>query len=180
MIRGLRSMVMVGVMSCAGCNISAPEYGVPDAPVDVAQDERLDLLDAQPDVPDEPVDLPPVVDVPVDLPVDQSTDASRDAPEDAPMDVPGDAPADDAPDEQLPACSSIASSGWSACQQSGTRCELVFEDMRTCEHACAVLGRTCVQSYDNVPGQCAADLTRPWDCADKGHMSDYCVCDVVP
>jgi len=79
----------------------------------------------------------------------------------------------------LAACSDAE--GRTICDDEGTRCGVVFDDGSGCDATCRAMGRRCVQSYENVEGECALDDDRPaLGCAETGHGSDYCVCDVAP
>lgn len=91
-------------------------------------------------------------------------------------------PPDDAgpPDSgsALSACADgAAANGWSHCSQDASTCSLVFTDHTGCNEVCASLGLTCVQSYENINGECAANTSlAALGCADTGHGSDYCTC----
>ena len=79
-------------------------------------------------------------------------------------------------------CATVAeANGWSLCAEAGERCELVFEDGAGCNAVCEALGRACVASYEDAPGECVAQADLPsLDCAETGHGSDYCVCGGAP
>lgn len=75
----------------------------------------------------------------------------------------------------------VARQGWSLCEEGGPTCSLVFTDSTGCAAACAALGLTCVESYEDVDAMCAADRSLPaLDCADTGHISDFCTCGRAP
>ncbi len=66
--------------------------------------------------------------------------------------------------------------GWQVCEAAPERCTAVFDDGAGCTAVCAAAGMRCVESFENVDGECAADRTRPpLGCTD-GHASDFCVC----
>jgi hypothetical protein len=92
----------------------------------------------------------------------------------------GDEGADNAapPVEAAPVdCGPLATGGATLCASRDDGCEGVFTDRSGCTALCARAGLVCRASYDDVDGQCAADLDRPaLGCADTGHGSDYCVC----
>lgn len=57
------------------------------------------------------------------------------------------------------------------------RCGLVFSDGEGCAAACASLGLTCVEGYDNLEGVCEPNTALPTlGCGDTGHITDYCEC----
>ena len=67
-------------------------------------------------------------------------------------------------------------SNWEVCETEINRCTAVFEDGAGCHALCSAAGMQCVESFENIDGECAADLTRPaLGCVD-GHQSDFCVC----
>lgn len=78
----------------------------------------------------------------------------------------------------LEACAALDGAGWTTCHAGPDRCEGVFTDGRGCAAACARAGLACEAVYENIDGECAADLARPaLACVPgSGHSSDYCVC----
>ncbi len=65
---------------------------------------------------------------------------------------------------------------WRLCSAEENRCTAVFEDGAGCEEVCAAVGLRCVESYEDIDGECAPDRTRPALGCAPGHRSDYCVC----
>jgi hypothetical protein len=98
----------------------------------------------------------------------------------APDAGPGEEEAGAAEDAVAPAadCSGISShAGWKLCGSGSGTCTAVFEDGAGCAALCAAAAMACVESYENIDGQCAPDGTAPaLGCKVTGHTSDYCVC----
>ena len=74
-------------------------------------------------------------------------------------------------------CDPIAQNpNWRLCDAAQNRCTAVFEDGGGCDAVCAAAGLRCVESFEDIDGECAPDRERPaLGCAD-GHRSDFCVC----
>lgn len=77
-------------------------------------------------------------------------------------------------------CSAVEAAGYSLCESSADSCSLVFNDSAGCADACTNAGLVCRESYEDIDGMCAGDLTMSLGCADSGHISDYCVCERAP
>ncbi len=74
-------------------------------------------------------------------------------------------------------CTGVEPAGWSLCEETASSCSIDVSDGTGCPAACAALGLRCGESFENIDGMCAADRTLPaLECADTGHISDYCVC----
>lgn len=161
-------LLLISVLG-VGCNLTSPEL----ATEDMSMDFGLDQKDAPGDSAEHDARH---LDARLDARLDES---QADAPSDAPGDSPSDAQDEVMDETPLPACASIVSQGWRACKESGTRCELVFDDSRGCAQACAILGRSCVQSYEDTSDKCTPNTDLPLlGCAPTDHRSDYCICDV--
>jgi hypothetical protein len=72
-------------------------------------------------------------------------------------------------------CSAI-DAAWELCDSGPDFCAAVFTDGAGCAAVCAAAGLTCSEVWEDVDGECAADMGRAkLDCASE-HDSDYCVC----
>jgi hypothetical protein len=105
--------------------------------------------------------------------IDADTGPAPDAgPEDS-----GPAPVDASEAGTTPVnCAPLVASGVQLCDSAQDQCGAVFTNSNGCTAVCAAAGLTCALAYENVEGQCAADMTRPALPCDSGHQSDYCVC----
>jgi hypothetical protein len=65
---------------------------------------------------------------------------------------------------------------WELCEAEFDRCTAVFDDGVGCAAVCSAAGMRCVESFENIDGECAADRTRPALGCEDGHESDFCVC----
>lgn len=103
-------------------------------------------------------------------PTAPSRDAGSMAPPDASVPDAGPAPIDCGPID--------GHAGWTLCSATAEACTAVFEDGAGCETVCAAAGLPCRRVYENVEGQCSADLDRPeLTCTPAtNHQSDFCVC----
>lgn len=124
------------------------------------------------------------VDTSVPAPSESDADADTDADSDMDTDVDADSDADadtdaDA-DPLVPVdCSALESDpGWTSCGSTTSTCTAVFDDGSGCAAVCGAAGLGCLEVWEDLPGQCAPDLTRPALACDPGtgHQSDYCVC----
>ena len=97
---------------------------------------------------------------------------------DAGMDTAGTDAGDAGDDAATDPCQPIADDpGFTLCERSADRCAGEFLSMQQCAAFCAAAGLSCVESYENVgAGECMFDPRLPLECADRGHMADYCVC----
>ncbi|MEM9068049.1 MAG: hypothetical protein AAGE52_06060 [Myxococcota bacterium] len=84
--------------------------------------------------------------------------------------------ADAASDAGGPVNCSALNAEYDLCASTHDTCAVVFEESQGCGAVCASAGLECVESYDNVDGECAADRSVDLGCGDTGHISDYCVC----
>ncbi|MFT5353868.1 MAG: pectate lyase, partial [Polyangiales bacterium] len=77
-------------------------------------------------------------------------------------------------------CAAVETAGYELCESTADSCSFVFDDSAGCPSACANVGLVCGASYEDVDSMCAGDLTMSLDCANTGHISDYCVCERAP
>ncbi len=82
-----------------------------------------------------------------------------------------------APDAGPIDCTGVEPAGWNLCEETASSCEIDVSDGTGCPAACAALGLRCGESVESIDGMCAPDPDLPpLDCAETGHISDYCVC----
>ncbi len=85
-------------------------------------------------------------------------------------------PPTDVPDETSSSCDGIVAAGFELCDSGADFCAAVFPSGEGCSAVCAAAGLNCVEAWENVDGQCAADMGLGAIPCEAGHQSDYCVC----
>ncbi len=85
-------------------------------------------------------------------------------------------PPTDVPDETSPSCDGIVAAGFELCDSGADFCAAVFPSGEGCSAVCAAAGLNCVEAWEDVDGQCAADMALGAIPCETDHQSDYCVC----